>query len=100
MKYNEILRLKAMMEIDGIPFEFTEFHNGYHLSYPQFGKNVVCSVIEHDSSFGRYEDLLEIRGLMTDKELEVEDGDVLGYLTAEDVFNRIHEHWVLNGGKK
>lgn len=91
-KYNEILRLKEMLTQHQIPFDFSEFHGGYHICYPS-EDNVICSVIEHDGSYGREEDKLEIQGLLTEQELEETDDTVLGYLTAEDVFARISKHW-------
>lgn len=91
-KYNEILRLKEMLIQHGIPFDFSEFHGGYHIFYPN-KDNVICSVIEHDFSYGREKDKLEIQGLLTEQELEETDDTVLGYLTAEDVFARINKHF-------
>lgn len=91
-KYNEILRLKEMLIHHQIPFEFSEFQGGYHVCYPN-KDNVICSVIEHDGSYGREEDKLEIQGLLTEQELKETDDTVLGYLTAEDVFARISKHW-------
>lgn len=90
-KYNEILRLKEMLIQQKIPFDFSEFHGGYHICYPN-KDNVICSVIEHDGSYGREDDKLEIQGLLTEQELEETDDTVLGYLTAEDVFARISKH--------
>ena len=52
---------------------------------------MVCSVIEHCGSYGREEDKLEIMGLLTEEELEVDE--VKGYLTAEEVFGRIIDDW-------
>lgn len=92
-KYNEILRLKDMLESAKIPFDFSELHGGYHIVYSANGDKRICSVIEHDSSYGREKDLLEILGLMTKEELEETQDTVLGYLTAEDVFQRIKKHW-------
>lgn len=91
-KYNEILRLKEMLIQHGIPFEFSEFHGGYHVCYPS-KDNVICSVIEHDGSYGREKDKLEIQGLLTEQELDETDDTVLGYLTAENVFTRIKKHF-------
>ena len=98
MEYNEIFRLKKMLEDEGIPFEFmTMFKesrtlSGYRIAYPKdTTKHLVCSVIEHGGSYGHEQDLLEIMGLLTDDEKK---GDsVAGWLTAEDVFNRIKEHY-------
>lgn len=91
-RYNEILRLKGMLEKAKIPFEFSELFGGYHIIYLN-NHFRVCSVIEHDFSYGREQDLLEIEGLMTKKEKKKEKDDVLGYLTAENVFQRIEKHW-------
>ena len=91
-KYNEIFKLKGMLEKAAIPFDFSELHGGFHIVYP-CSDDVVCSAIEHDFSYGCRKDLLEIRGLMTEKEIQDEDDDVLGFLTAQDVFNRIEKHY-------
>lgn len=92
-KYNEIFRLKEMLESAKIPFIFSELHGGYHIVYPAYDGKRICSVIEHDRSHGREKDLLEIMGLMTKEELEETQDNVLGYLPAEDVFQRIKNHW-------
>lgn len=92
-KYNEIFKLKEMLESAKIPFDFSELHGGYHIVYPADGDKRICSVIEHDFSYGMEIDLLEIKGLLTELEEEILEDDVLGYLTAEDVFQRIEEHW-------
>ena len=91
-KYKEIVRLKDMLEKAKIPFEFSKFWGGYHIVYPN-NQFTECSVIEHDCSYGREKDLLEIRGLMTNKEMNREQDNVLGYLTAENVLHRIEKHW-------
>lgn len=91
-KYNEIFKLKDMLEKAAIPFDLSELHGGFHIVYP-CSDGAVCSVIEHDFSYGRRKDLLEIRGLMTEKERLDTDDDVLGFLTAQDVFNRIEKHY-------
>lgn len=92
-KYNEIFKLKDMLERAKIPFKFSELMGGYHIVYPTYGGECICSVIEHDGSYGREKDLLEIQGLLTELEEETLEGNVLGYLTAEDVFQRIKNHW-------
>ena len=88
--YNQILVLKNALESNGIPFEFVEnFIGGYGLVYPS-KEQCVCSVIEHDHSYGHEWDLLEIMGLLTDDE---PSDNVVGYLTAKDVFRRISGHF-------
>lgn len=92
-KYKEILKLKGMLEMEGIPFVFRKRirFNGYQICYPKGGEERVCSVIEQEGSYGNKVDLLEIMGLLTEKESEVDD--VAGWLTAENVFSRIKKHW-------
>lgn len=91
-KYNEIFKLKKMLNDAKIPFFWRNCLDGYQVLYPS-EELCICSVIEHQISYGHKEDLLEIRGLMTQKELKREDDDVLGYLTADDVFKRIRKHY-------
>lgn len=90
-KYKEIFRLKGMLEGEGIPFKWRErpeFH-GHQICFPTTGDGCVCSVIEHDGSYGCEEDLLEIQGLMSEEEERKVGDTVLGSLTAENVFARI-----------
>lgn len=96
MKYTEIFKLKELLETANIPFEFIEHKNdmnGFQICYPDSGEKRVCSVIEHEFSYGNRQYLLEIQGLMTEKEIEESHIIVLGYLTAENVFERIKEHY-------
>lgn len=90
--YNEIFKLKELLEKARIPFVWKERKesNGYQILYPD-AEDVVCSVIEHQFSYGNEKDLLEIQGLMTKEEEEQHDS-VLGFLTAENVFERIGKH--------
>lgn len=98
--YKEIIKLKEMLEKANIPFDFFRFldgdeyfpksyldmMDGYVLKYPNRGSGEVCSVIEHGGSYGHEADKLEIMGLTgTD--------DVEGWLSAEEVFNRIKKHY-------
>ena len=87
--YKEILRLRDMLDEENIPYTIVEHCNGYALAYPE-RETCVCSVIEHDYSYGRNEDLLEIMGLLTDEEGKYDD--VVGSLSACDVFERIKKH--------
>jgi hypothetical protein len=93
-RYNEIFKLKSMLEENHIPFEWIEHNdlrNGYQICYPEKDGKRVCSVIEHSFSYGSQEDLLEIQGLLTADEEKCDS--VLGNLTAGDVFQRILSHW-------
>ena len=93
-KYNEIFKLKSLLEENHIPFEWIELNdlrNGYQICYPEKDEKRVCSVIEHSFSYGNEKDLLEIQGLLTADEEKCDS--VLGNLTADDVFQRILSHW-------
>ena len=93
-KMKEIYKLKEMLENAEIPFEFEAkpmcFCRMIQIYYPKIG-NVKCSVIESDFSYGSEFDLLEIMGLLTPEEQEIDS--VLGFLTAEEVFQRIKRNW-------
>ena len=89
--YKEIYKLRNLLDVAGIPYVFENgFLNGGALAYPN-RENMVCSAIEHDGSYGRQADKIEIMGLLTDEEQRYDD--VVGWLTAEDVFNRISKHY-------
>lgn len=76
----------------GIPHEWEQMYDGYHIGYPTLGQNkIICSVIEHKYSHGANLDLLEIMGLLTDKERLFDE--VLGGLTADEVFQRIMQDY-------
>ncbi|MBO5730164.1 MAG: hypothetical protein J6R67_03110 [Treponema sp.] len=87
--YKEITRLHEMLINAGIPHEYNPLFGGYHVVYSQDGQR-VCSAIEHDYSYGHEFDTIEIMGLLTAEEAEYDD--VVGGLSAEDVFNRIQTH--------
>lgn len=93
-KYTEIIRLHEMLTASDIPHTFGEMWGGYHITYPQ-ADNWECSVIEHHGSYGNEDDLLEIMGLLTDEEAEYDS--VVGFLTAEDVYQRISAHYEIGG---
>lgn len=87
-EYNEILRLKEMLEKTNIGFKFNELFDGYHIEIEKINTDIVhISGIEHKYSYGNEKDLLEICGGLTEEEKK--DDGVLGYLTAEEVFERI-----------
>jgi hypothetical protein len=96
-RYKEILKLYDMLTDAHIPFTLRRNFDGWQILYPavlQFPEEqdqVVCSVIQHYGSYGGPQDLLEIMGLLTPDE---EDGNsVMGHLTAQEVFERIKQHW-------
>ena len=89
--YKEIFKLKHLLDINDIPYEIEiGYFNGAVIAYPD-NVNTICSAIEHDGSYGHSADTIEIMGLLTEKEKI--HGEVVGYLTAEDVFSRIKTHY-------
>ena len=105
-KYSEIFKLDKMLTEAEIPHDFADESWGlglyhYHIYYPsraiwqseERDFYSTCSVIEGNFSYGGDENLLEIMGLMTLEEREDYADDVIGSLTAEEVFSRIEKAW-------
>lgn len=91
---SELFRLAQMLSERTIPFEINNMIHvgGYQLCYPKM-KGCDCSVICHGGSYGHSAGLLEIMGLMTEEERAEACDDVMGWLTAEEVFERIVNHY-------
>lgn len=103
IKFKEIFRLKKMLDDGNIPYEFSDrtendiyddygniiFSKGYQICYPC--KKFICSVIENTGSYGNKDDKLEIMGLLTKEEKKFDS--VVGWLTAEEVYLRIKNHY-------
>jgi len=88
--FTEIRKLHDLLTAAEIPHTLKPRFAGWHLVYPDSGER-VCSAITHRISYGQYLGLIEIMGLLTTEELE--NDSVLGYLTGDDVFERIKAHW-------
>lgn len=90
--YDEFFKLETKLKAEGIPFVYHRQPDmgGFQICYPEDGENRVCSVILHSGSYGRGQGLLEIMGLLKPDEEQCDD--VVGYLTADDVFERIKAH--------
>ena len=99
-KYTEILKLKEMLEKENIEFEWLDRsitfppeldllkHEHYQIIvYNKDKTKQIISVIQGSCTYGEEENLLEIMGLLTEEESR--EDCVLGYLTADNVFNRI-----------
>ena len=87
----EIDKLLTQLHKSGIPFELERVFDGVHIGYPCLFQGCVCSVIYNRYSYGYKDGLLEIRGLLTPDEEQADT--VAGWLTANDVFTRIKNHW-------
>ena len=85
-KYTEILRLHRMLSAVNIPHRVDRSFDGWQIVDFYNGKQ-IADVVQHFGSYGADENLLEIMGLLTPE--EEEHDTVLGYLTAEEVFERI-----------
>ena len=87
--YQEILRLNQMLIDAEIPHVMEQYLDGWIVLYP--GEPRICSVIEHQMSDGHLSDRLEISGLLNKEERRF--GTTIGWLTAENVFDRIKRDW-------
>ena len=87
----EIQKLSIMLSVTCIPFDFHPLYDGWQICYPN-GENRVCDAICHSGSYGHENGLLEIMGLVDGEA----DDEVEGYLTADEVFNRIVKHYFSN----
>ena len=90
-KYQEILKLHVMLLDKDIPHVIEKDLDGWHISYPWVGKERVLSAVEFRGTYGAEQDLIEIMGLLTPGEFLMDS--VKGYLTAENVFDRIKRHY-------
>jgi hypothetical protein len=87
-KYNEILKLREMLIKKGIPHKIDARLDGFIIydveGCPDF------DAVEFSGTYGSDSDLIEIMGLLTEREKE--DDDVVGWLTARKVMNRIEKN--------
>jgi hypothetical protein len=92
----EPMRLASMLMAANIPHEVRVCWDGLQVCYPSRA-NSVSDAICHSGSYGHESGLLEIMGLVN----EAEVGDsVEGWLTAEKVFERWHDHWLKTHGEE
>lgn len=105
VEYKEIFKLKVMLDKANIPYEFYDRsfidYKDYSLKYPHYqiiiynpndkDRGRLISVVEGWGTYGENQDLLEIMGCLTEK--EVLGDSVKGYLTAQNVFRRIKKNY-------
>lgn len=99
--YNEIFKLKEMLDKENIPYEFLDWSSNFGsvntkhyqivVNNPNKENERLISVIQGTYTYGGEEDLLEIMGCLTEEEHEFDD--VLGHLTALEVFSRIKTNY-------
>ena len=79
-----------MLTDANIPHILCKAVDGWQIFYPN-QENVVADAIEFSGSYGCFQNLIEIMGLLKPEEENCDS--VLGYLTAEDVFERMSKHY-------
>lgn len=88
--YTEILKLDKMLTEANVPHTLNRFLDGWQVVYSVNEKR-IADAIQHCGSYGNSANLLEIMGLLTAEEEQYDS--VKGWLTAEDVFNRMSKHY-------
>lgn len=82
-KYKEILVLDKLLTEADIPHTLDRNLDGWIVAYPNLGEERVMDAIEHFGSYGHQWDRLEIMW----------GGEVKGYQSAQEVFERIKAHY-------
>lgn len=77
----EIRKLSALLDSINYPYELRTAWDGWQIRAKNW--DVIC----HSGSYGHEEGLLEAMGIIVDDSSD--DDDVVGYLTASDVFQRV-----------
>lgn len=83
-KFQEILKLGKMLLDAEIPHEMWRICDGWQILYPDSDNRVLSAI--------------EIMGLLTEQERRHDE--LVRSLTAENVFERIKEHYKKKGGKR
>ena len=86
-KYKEIHKLDKLLTDASIPHTFSSFYDGWQVCYPT-DKNRLLDAVEHFGSYGANKDLLEIMNFAKGRPNGIE-----GWLSAEEVFDRIKHHY-------
>ncbi len=92
-RYQEIIKLHDMLVANDIPHIIRRIFEGWQICYngTDNPEDWLLSAIQHKGSYGNCDDKIEIMGFVTPN--EGTDDDVVGWLTAEDVYGRIKKHW-------
>lgn len=89
--YTEILKLNELLSKTEIPYTIDRYFDGWQIIYFYNGER-IADVVEHLGSYGTDKNLLEIMGCLTPE--EEEQDRVLGFLTAEEVFERFSKDFL------
>jgi hypothetical protein len=91
-KFKAIKTLSQLLEQEKIPHEMTGYRGGFVIAYPSLlTEEMVCSVMQNVESQGGTYELLEMKWPVRGGKKSL--GEVHGYLTAVEVFNRIKRDW-------
>ena len=89
--FSQMVALEKALLAVGVPCERRRLYDGWQICYPSI-ENRVADVICHYGSYGAYDGLLEIWGLVSDDN----EDTVEGYLNAGECFNLIWRHYAAN----
>lgn len=89
----EIEKLFDLLDKANVPYEVNYIFDTKQMCYPDKAHR-ICDAVCHQYSYGGSAGLLEIMGLTYGDDCD----DVEGWLTAEEVANRIIEHFNKNKG--
>lgn len=85
--YTEMVKLELYLQEAKIPYRIDYVIGMPSVRYYGHSNELICDAICHSGSYGYEKGLLEIMGL-------TRNGDsVEGWLTSEEVFDRISEDW-------
>lgn len=82
---HQIDKLASLLDKEVVEYVKRPLFDGFQIILPWCGADVIC----HSASYGGKNGLLEIQGPALFKQEEPCKDDVLGFLTVEDVFERI-----------
>lgn len=100
-EYTEIFKLRDMLDAIDLEYEFhdrsipipqyKDRHEHYQIILLDEYGNKIVSVIQGSCTYGGTQNKLEIMGLLTPE--EEEHDSVVGYLTADEVYERIIKYY-------
>lgn len=96
-KYTEIFKLKEKLDAIDLEYEFHDHsigliqHEHYQIVLLDEEGNRIVSIVQGSGTYGSYDNKLEIMGLLTPEEEECDS--VVGWLSAEEVYERIMNYY-------
>jgi len=99
LDFKEYEKLERMLTEAHIPHKTRKLWEGKQIGYPDFPEteDCICSAYIHEFSWGNEKGLLEAYGLTDVPNIDLE---CEGYLTAEEIFNRIEKDYNERGEEK